>query len=474
MTFTARLKRNLIGDRHFYRQVITILVPVIIQNTVTHVVNLVDNIMVGSIGTLEMSAVAIVNQLFFVFNLCIFGGLSGAGIFTSQFAGANNLEGVRHTFRVKLYIALGVSAIAIGVFSLAPNSLISMYLSENTSAADASATLGFGLDYLYIMLLGLIPFAISQLYGSTLRELGETKLPMIASVVAIFINITLNYILIYGNKGLSLLPFAPMGVVGAAIATVFSRYVEMAVILITVHKNKEKYPFIKGAYSSFKIPITLCKEIAKKGLPLLINEFLWSFGMASLMQCYSVRGIGVVAATNITTTAGNLFNVLYFSMGTAIAIMCGQHLGAGRTAEAKTTVWRLLALSVAGCIAVGSVLFAIAPIIPQIYNTSDSVKQLASELLRIFSLLMPFCAFCHGCYFAMRSGGKTIVTMIFDSGFIWLVSFPVAYIIANFTSLPILPFYLIVQGVEIVKSIISGILINKNFWINNIVNNKEN
>lgn len=473
MSILNRLKYNLIGDKNFYRHVITILIPVIIQNTITNVVSLVDNIMVGKIGTLQMSAVAIVNQLIFVFCLCIFGGLSGAGIFTSQFAGADDTEGIRNTFRMKIYIALTVSLLAIMVFSFFPNKLIGLYLSENTSPGDAAATLDFGLGYLYIMILGLIPFAVSQLYGSTLREMGETKLPMVASVVAILINVIFNYILIFGNTGLGFLPFAPLGVTGAAIATVLSRYAEMFIIIICVHTNKLKYPFIKGVYSTLKIPLRLCLQIGQKGLPLLMNEFLWSFGMAALMQCYSVRGIEVVAATNITSTVANIFNVVYFSMGTAVAIMCGQHLGAGRTEEAKTTVWRLLALTIAACIIMGSVLIVLSPYIPLVYNTSDYIRHLATRLLRIVAILMPFCAFCHCCYFAMRSGGRTVITMIFDSGFIWLISFPLAYFIANFTSLPILPFYFAVQGVEAVKAVISGILIKKGFWINNIVAHKE-
>ncbi len=473
MSLLKNLKYNLIGDKRFYRHVFTILIPVIIQNTVTNVVSLVDNIMIGSVGTLEMSAVAIINQLLFVFYLCIFGGLSGAGIFTSQFAGAGDLEGVRNTFRMKLYIALFVSAAAFIMFVGFPKGLIGMYLSKNTSAADAKATLGFGLDYLYIMLLGLIPFAISQIYGSTLRELGKTKLPMAASVIAIAVNIVFNYILIYGNQGLKFLPFGPLGVVGAAIATVLSRYVEMAVILIAVHRDKAQFPFIEGIYKTLKLPIRLCTEIGKKGLPLLVNEFLWSFGMATLMQCYSVRGIEVIASTNIASTVGNLFNVFYFSIGTAVAIMCGQQLGAGDTEKAKTTVWRLLALSVVSCFMVGGILISLSSFIPQIYNTSDTVKDLATKLLCVIAALMPFNAFCHSCYFAMRSGGKTVITMIFDSGFVWLVSFPLAYSIAHFTELSIVPFYFSVQGVEIIKSVIAGILIKKGFWINNIVKDKD-
>lgn len=473
MTLTQKLRYNLIGDRNFYKKVILILIPIIIQNAVTHIVNLVDNIMVGSVGTLEMSAVAIVNQLLFVFNLCIFGGLSGAGIFTSQFAGAKDTEGVRYSFRMKIYIALFVCAVAIAIFLLMPKALIGMYISENTSVSDATKTLGFGLDYLYIIILGLIPFAVSQIYGSTLRELGETKLPMIASVAAIGINIVFNYILIFGNEGLSFLPFAPMGVVGAAIATSLSRYAEMLIIIISVHKNSSKFEFIKNVYKSFKIPLDLCREILKKGVPLLFNEFLWSFGMAFLMQCYSVRGIEVVASTNITSTVGNMFNVVYFSIGAAISIMCGQHMGAGELEKAKTTVWRLLFLSIISCLIVGSILLSLSSVIPLAYNTTDNVRHLATELLCVLALLMPFNAFCHGCYFAMRSGGKTIITMIFDSGFIWLISCPVAYAIAHYTNLNIVPFYLAVQGIEAVKAIIAGILIKKGFWINNIVAKKD-
>lgn len=473
MTLTQKLRYNLIGDRNFYKKVVMILIPIIIQNAVTHIVNLVDNIMVGSVGTLEMSAVAIVNQLLFVFNLCIFGGLSGAGIFTSQFAGAKDTDGVRHSFRMKIYIALFVCTVAIAVFTLMPKTLIGMYISENTSVSDATKTLGFGLDYLYIIILGLIPFAVSQIYGSTLRELGETKLPMIASVSAIGINITFNYILIFGNEGLPFLPFAPMGVVGAAIATSLSRYAEMLIIIISVHKNSSKFEFIKNVYKSFKIPLDLCREILKKGVPLLFNEFLWSFGMAFLMQCYSVRGIEVVASTNIASTVGNMFNVVYFSIGAAISIMCGQHMGAGELEKAKTTVWRLLFLSIISCLVVGSILLCLSPVIPTVYNTTDTVRKLATELLCILGLLMPFNAFCHGCYFAMRSGGKTIITMIFDSGFIWLISCPIAYIIAHYTNLSILPFYLAVQGIEAFKAIISGILIKKGFWINNMVAKKD-
>ena len=245
-----KLKSRLIGNKNFYKKVFVILLPIIIQNTVSNVVSLVDNVMVGAVGTLEMSAVAIVNQLLFIFYLCIFGGLAGAGIFAAQYAGANDENGVRYCFRMKLYIAALMTVLAFAVFLLFPQNLISMYFAKGTPATDAQSTLGFGESYLFVMLICLVPFALTQAYGSTLRQLGETKSPTIARVTAIAVNLVFNYILIFGNCGLPFLPFAPLGVVGAAAATVISRFIEAAIIVVYVHKNKEKYPFIKGAYNT--------------------------------------------------------------------------------------------------------------------------------------------------------------------------------------------------------------------------------
>ncbi len=469
---TSRLKNNLIGDSAFYGRVVTILLPIVIQNTVTNVVSLLDNVMVGAVGTLQMSAVAIVNQLLFIFYLCVFGGLAGAGIFSAQYAGAGDNEGIKNCLRMKLYIALAMVVLALAVFLILPEVLISVYFAEGTSAADASATLGYAKDYLFVMLIGLLPFGISQAYGGTLRELGETKIPMVASVTAIGINLLFNYILIFGNSGLAFLPFKGLGVTGAGVATVISRYAEAAIIVTYLHKNRVKYPFVKSLYRSFKIPARLLSEIGRKGSPLLVNEFLWSFGMAMLSQCYSVRGLEVVAASNIATTANNLFNVVFMSMGNAIAILVGQQLGANKTSEAKTTVWRLLALSLATCFVMGGLLLASAPFIPLIYNTTDTVRSIATDLLFVVGLLMPFYAFAHGCYFTLRSGGKTLITLVFDCGFTWGISVPLAFVLSRFTGLPIIPLYLCVQLVEVIKCIVGFILVKKGVWINNIVDEK--
>ena len=468
MTKELKLKDYFIGDRNFYSRVIKILIPIIIQNTVTNVVSLLDNVMVGRVGTLEMSAVAIVNQLLFIFYICIFGGISGAGIFSAQFAGAEDHKGVRNCFRFKTYIAVAMFIIALAVFLIFPEQLISMYLAEGTSPADAAATMSFAREYLLIMLVGILPFALAQVYGSTLREIGETKLPMLASVTAILVNLVLNYILIFGNKGLPFLPFEPMGVAGAAIATVISRFAELAIIILAVHRKNGKYQFTHRLWAGLSIPKSLTVNILKKGTPLLINEFLWSLGVAMLLQCYSIRGLDVVAAANITQTVANLFNVVFLSIGNAVAIMVGQQLGAGKTTEAKVSVWRLLTLTVVSCIVMGGAMLLTAPYIPYMYNTTESVRHTATELLDVVAIAMPFMGFSHSCYFTLRSGGKTMITLIFDCAFMWFGSFATAFVLANFTSLPILPLYAIVQGLEVIKCIIGFILVKKGVWVNNL------
>ena len=460
----GRLRERMFGDRDFYAQVVAVVVPIIIQNTVSNVVSLLDNVMVGRVGTLQMSAVAIVNQLLFVFNLCIFGGLAGAGIFATQYAGAHDDKGVRDCFRVKWMIALSMLACALVVLIAFPKRLIGMYLAQETAQADAAATLGFGMDYLTVMLWGLLPFGVSQVYASTLREVGETRLPMFASVAAILVNLVFNYFRIFGKCG-----FPELGVTGAAIATVLSRYVETAVIVVYTHMKSHHFGFIRGAYRSLRVPKPLMISILRRGTPLLVNEFLWSSGMAVLLQCYSVRGLDVVAACNIATTVSNLFKVVFLSMGNAVAIMVGQALGANDIERAKNCTWRLMTLSVGSNLIMATLLALFAPAIPNIYNTEPHVRQIATQLIYVVAVMMPAYSFSHCCYFTLRSGGKTIITFLFDSVFTWCVNVPAAWLLAYKTGLGIVPLYFGVQALEMVKVVVGFVLVKKGVWIHNIV-----
>lgn len=460
----ARLRRTFIGDRAFYKTVIALVLPIIIQNTISNFVSLLDNIMVGQVGTAQMSGVAIANQLIFVFNLTIFGGLSGPGIFGAQFFGAGDNEGLRNTFRFKLWTAAIVLAAAVTVFLTAGRPLISLYLTGEGSASDAASMLEYGRSYLNVMLWGLLPFALSQVYSSTLRETGETLLPMKASIAAVFTNLCLNYILIFGKLG-----FPVLGVVGAAAATVVSRYVELAIIVIYTHRHSEKFLFVAGLYRSLKVPGGLAVKIFKKGTPLLVNELLWSLGVTTLTQIFSTRGLNVVAGLNISSTIVNLFNVVFISMGVAVAVMVGQALGAGDITRAKAYVWKLIFFSICTCVVIGGALAAVSPFIPRIYNTTDDVRRLATLFMLTSALYMSFNATTHCCYFAIRSGGRTFVTFLFDSAYSWIICVPYTYVLTHFTKLDIFILYPVSCITDAIKSVIGVLVVKTGYWAQNIV-----
>ena len=455
---------KLIGNKAFYRKLFAVMLPILIQNVITNFVSLLDNVMVGQVGTEPMSGVAIVNQLLFVFNLCIFGGLAGAGIFTAQFYGKDDQKGVRDTFRAKYYIAIGSVVVFLLVFLFYGENLISAFLHEGKEGLDLAATLGYAKDYLAVMYFQLLPFAVTQVYSSTLRETGETMLPMKAGIAAVFVNLVFNYILIFGKLGAPVL-----GVVGAAIATVLSRFVECAIVIVWTHRHRERNGFIVGAYRSMRVPKKLVLQIAKLGAPLLVNELLWSGGMTMLNQCYSMRGLEVVSACNISTTVSNLFLCAALSMGSTVAIIVGQLLGAGELERAIDEDRKLIAFSVTLSVCVGIIMALLAPLLPQLYNTSDSVKQMASDMLWVSAAMMPFYAFTNTCYFTLRSGGNTIITFVFDSAFVWSVCIPTAFVLSRYTTLPILPMFIIVQSLELIKCCVGFAFVKRKKWVKNLV-----
>lgn len=453
-----------IGDRAFYRRVFGVAVPIIIQNGITNFVSLLDNVMVGQVGTIPMSGVSIVNGLLFVFNLCIFGASSGAGIFTAQFHGSGDEEGVRHTFRFKILICLALTLLGGLVFRMGGDFFIGLYLTGEGDAATASGALHYGLGYLSVMFWGFLPFALTNAYSSTLRETGQTMVPMVGGVAAVLVNLCLNYVLIFGHFG------APkMGVEGAALATVISRYVELAIVAGWTHLHKDRNGFIVGAYRSAYIPAKLLKVITIKGMPLLMNEFLWATGMAVMQQCYSTCGLDVVPAMNISSTLFNLSSVVYLSMGNAVGIIMGQMLGAGhKEHDVRDSNRKLVAVSVASGLVFGALMILGSRLFPQIYNTTEPVRVLASALICISAFMMPFNSYTNATYFTLRSGGQTMVTFLFDSCFVWVCCVPLAFCLSRFAHLPILPLYAICQGTDLIKCAIGAYMLKQGKWIQNL------
>ena len=452
------------GDKAFYKMTLAVVLPIMLQNGITNFVSLLDNIMVGRVGLEQMTGVSIANQLQFVYNLAIFGIVSGAGIFCAQYYGCKDMKGIRNAFRIKLMFCAVICVISVLLFAFFGEELMGLYLKGSSDDVDPVLTLQSGRAYLNVMMIGMVPFAIVQAYSGTLRETGETVLPMKAGVAAVAVNLALNSLLIYG-----LLGFPKLGVVGAAIATTISRFVELAIVLIYAHKNTEKHPYMEGLYKSFKVPGTLLWNVFIKGAPLMLNEFLWSLGMTTLLQCYSIRGLSVVSAMNISSTLSNVFNVVYIAMGMAISIIVGQLLGAGKIQEAKDTDRKLIVFALLSCLGVGVLLGLVAPLFPQIYEATDEVRSMATKFILIVACCMPIQGFLNACYFTIRSGGKTLITFLFDSFYVWVFSIPLAYVLGHYTGIPIATLFLICQLSDLVKCLIGYILVKKGNWARNMI-----
>lgn len=451
------------GDHGIYRRLFGLMVPIMIQNGITNFVNMLDNIMIGRVGTVQMTGVAVTNQLFFVFNLCVFGAVSGAGIFTAQFYGRGDHRGVRHTFRFKVLFCSLLTLGCIALFRIGGRELIGLYM-QGEGGAAAAASLEHGWHYMQIMLIGLLPYTLVQCYSSTLREMGNPVVPMLAGVAAVGVNLCLNWLLIFG-----VWIFPELGVAGAAIATVVSRFTELGVVMIYTHCNAGKFPFIVGAYRSLRVPGKLVGQLVIKGLPLMLNETLWAAGVAAVNQSYSMRGLNAVGAINISQTFWNVFSIAYMAVGAAIGIILGQMLGANQLREARESARKMIAVSGLISIAVGAVYAGVAEFIPMAYNTEPEIRRLATRMMQIAAVAMPFEALTHASYFTMRSGGRMLITMIFDCGFMWGLNVPVAFLFSRFTGLSVLWIYGAVQAIAVVKSLLGIILVERGGWVKNIV-----
>ena len=451
-------------NKGIYKKALALAVPMMIQNGITNAVGLVDNLMVGSLGTESMTAVSISGQLMFVFNLGVFGALTGPAIYGAQYFGQGNKEGFKNVLRLKYWICALFLIIGVLAFMFGGPFLIGLYLNGESNGIDAALTLKLGLEYLHIMIWGFVPFVITQIYAGSLRETGESIKPMVAGIVSVVVDIVFNYLLIYGKAG-----FPCLGVRGAAIATVLARIVETAIVVIWTHVKIKEHPYLQGMYDTIKIPIRSMKVMIVKSIPMFLNEFMWAGAMAALTQCYSVRGLEVVAGINISNAICNLLNVVFIAMGGAVGIITGQSLGASKFKEAKEEGLKLMNFTGAICIILTVLLIAASGAFPKFYNTTEEVRSLGRSFIIINALFFPIQGYLNALYFTLRSGGKTVITFLFDSIYTWCGPVVVAFILCGFTNLGVLWIFTIIQAMDIIKITIGYILIQKGIWITNLV-----
>lgn len=456
--------KKFIGNKIFYKSMIKIALPIIIQSAFVYLVGFIDNIMVGQIGTEAISAVAIVNQFHHIFYTCLVGIVASGSIFGAQFYGKKDIEGFRETFKLRLIACFLLSIAAFVFFLIFGKQLILFFLHSQNTAVSLDVTLQYGIEYISILILGFIPLSLTAAYTSSIKDMGETLTPMFASVAAIISNTLLNYVLILGEFG-----FPALGVKGAAIATVISRFLELAIIIIAIRRKKNKLSCLTGAFKKMKINTLLLKRIIKKGLPLIVNELLWSVGTVLLFWCYSVQGIEVIAALNIATGIYSIFTVVYLAIGNSVSILIGQKLGAGRLKDARDANNKLFFVAMASSILLGILLLILSPILPKIYNTSPEIHSLAAKFIYILAACLPISTFTHVAFFTIRAGGSSLVAFLYDCLNLWVITLPLAFYLTHYTDFSILQIYFLCQAAELVKLVAGFVLVKKGGWLNNIV-----
>lgn len=455
--------KKFIGNKEFYKNLIKISLPIILSSLIAQFISLLDNLMVGQLSTAEFDGVSIANQFMFMFNLAIFGATAGPSIFATQYHGAENIDGVKETIRYKWLISFVIFFIGLLIFILFDDALFNLFIHESDlGSVNPEDVIHYGEKYLSIMIFGLLPFVVTEIYSTNLREAKQTFVPMLANIIGVVLNCILNYILIFGKFGA-----LALGVSGAAIATVISRFVCCAIVVIYAHANK-KYNFVNCIFKKLLPKKETFIYIFKGSYLLLINEFLWSLGMTLLNYCFSFKGLEVVAAMNIVSTVSNLLGLLGTSVGIGISVILGQQLGSNKLKEAKEDSNKYIAFSVMLGLVITVLMFIIKNPILSLYKFDSNILDLASKLIIISSLMVVVRTYSITCYFIMRSGGKIFITFLFDSVFTIVIRFGITYLFVITTNLNILYIYFISEILEVIKIIIGTILVSKGVWVNKL------
>ena len=447
--------KKFIGDRAFYNTLIAVTAPLVLQQLITSSVQLVDNVMVASLGDGALASVGVVNQLYFVIMLITFGAMGGAGILTSQYNGSKDYNKLTQTFQFKIIIGLFIALLAFVLFSFTGEFFIDLF-------ADEQTTIQGGLDYLQIAKYSAIPWAISIAISSTFRETGVTKPLLFISMITIFSNMGLNYILIFGNFG-----FPALGISGAAIATLIARFIELGLTLVLLKRSGIKFHF--SLLKLFHIEKEVLPKIIKMAKPLMLNEFLWSMGQTVFLFAYSTRGDLALDAMNISGTISQLVFVTFGAIGTGIEVMVGNTLGKNELAKAEDNARKLIFFGITFAFFAGMLLFAASFFVMFLYpDQSVSTLQIAIFCIRVNSFFIAVYAFNVAVYFTLRSGGDTKSTLLMDSVYMWVVTVPMALVLAFFTSLPVTLMFLIIQGLDIPKAIFAINRYKKKYWVKNL------
>ncbi|MEQ8153386.1 MAG: MATE family efflux transporter [Clostridiaceae bacterium] len=447
---------NLSYDKKFMKKTLKLALPIAFQNFIMSSLNLFDNIIIGGLGVIAVASVGLANQIFFLLNLVLFGIVSGASIFTSQYWGKEDLKNIKRILGLCLVSSIFASALFMLLSLFFPSQIIGLFSKD-------SQVIIMGGSYLRIASLSYIFTAVSFAYSVILRSLNQVKAPMVASIISLGINTVLNFVLVYGLGS-----YAGMGVYGSAIATLIARVIEFIMTLFVVYKLNS--PLAGSINDMFDFSFNFIKKFFKITMPVILNESFWALGVTVYAAIYAHMGTSVIAATNIVGTIDRLAMVVFFGFGNAAAIMIGNKIGEKNEKEAFLYAKRFIILNPMIGILTGIVLYLVSPTILSAYNISSEVHTYSRDMLIILSLFLWVKAFNYTNIIGiLRSGGDTKYCLFLDIGGMWLIGVPLVALTGLYFHMPIQKVYIFVFMEEISKLIVGLPRIASKKWINNIV-----
>jgi len=445
----------LFNDRHFFSQMFKLALPIILQNFVLSSLNMVDTIMIGRLGESAIAGVGLANQYYFLLNLLLFGIVSGSSIFTAQYWGSRDIKNIRKVLGICI-VTGGAGAL---IFTLAgllfPTQIMGIFSKDQSVILLAD-------NYLRIVLFSYIVTAVSFAYSFSLRSTGDVKTPLVVSVIALGTNTILNYLLIYGHLGLP-----KMGVAGAALATVISRVLELALLLFAVYSGKT---VLAATFKElFAQSADFISQFFKVTLPVILNEAMWGLGMTLYAIAYARMGTDVFASTNITGTIEKIIWVVFWGVGNACSVMIGNKIGSGDEKEVFLYAKRFAILGPASAVVIGAVIIAVTPLLLMPYKVSPRVLEYTRLNLLVSCLFLWAKVFNYtNVVGILRSGGDTTFCLLLDTGGVWLIGIPMAFVGGLVLKLPIYVVYALVHIEEVVKFIIGIPRLVSKKWINNL------
>jgi putative MATE family efflux protein len=451
---------SFLKDRSFLREMLTIAVPISLQQLINASLNMIDVLMVGQLGEASIAGIGLSNQVFFVFILLLFGLTSGMSIFTAQFWGKQEMDPIRKVLGMSILTASVIAIIFTIAATVFPHTVLGLF-TEDTNVIE------IGSQYLGIVGFSYIAVAIATAYIAALRSIQLVKMTVVATVAAIIFKTILGYILIFGHFGLPAL-----GVRGAAIGTASGWALELILLLILIYTQKTPLAANPLTFFSFEIPFF--RRVLRTALPAVANELFWSVGIATYNGIYAHIGTEAIAAVNVNATIEELGFVVFMGLGNACAVMVGNRIGAGKKDEAYETVRRVVTLSVISAWVVGLVVFLMRDVVVGWYNLSPAGVYNVRMLMLVMACVLwirmiNFTTFIG----ALRAGGDTVFALVMEICSIWLIGVPAAYIGAFVLDLPVYIVYLMVGLEELAKAGVSLWRFMSRKWIHDLVNLDE-